>query len=88
MTETRHSNPVAALREEIIARHARLGPNGYPSRCAGSATGGGRPKVVFSTMAAAAQAERELTDLTYSLRQDVYPCAYGAHFHLTKRRTS
>lgn len=81
-------DPLAQLREEIIVRHARVGPNGRPSRCAASATAGGRPKVIFPTMAAAATAEQELTERTFSVRQTAYPCPYGPHFHLTKRRTA
>jgi hypothetical protein len=81
-------DPLAQLREDILVRYARVGPNGRPSRCAASAAGGGRPKVIFPTTAAATDAEQELTERTLSIRQDVYPCPYGPHFHLTKRRTS
>lgn len=67
------------LRDQILLRHAALGPGGGPSRC--QVTTLRKAKVIFPTRDAAGLAEWELAQLG-ALRQSVYGC--GDHFHLSK----
>jgi hypothetical protein len=78
----------AEEREQILTRHARVGPNGRPSRCHPIAEAGpdAKRKVIFPSKRAAERAEQALANLFGALRQTVYPCPYGDHWHLTRRR--
>lgn len=73
------------LRQEIIRRHAKLGPNGQLSLC--NAEKGAHPggKVTFRTQATAEQAVAELAALTETLVQTVYKCRHHNHFHMSKQ---
>ncbi|MEU7904134.1 hypothetical protein [Actinoplanes sp. NPDC049118] len=72
------------LREEILRKHARTGPNGNVSRCYPPPGRSGAAKVIFRTKGAAERAEKELTERTETLHMRPYPCSHADHWHLSK----
>lgn len=72
------------FRMQILTKHARLGPSGQLSRCCHQRGTHPAGKVIFPTLSSAVLAAHELAERTEALRQDVYSCRHGQHFHLTK----